>query len=65
MDKEHYLGLFSTNRINKLLIYSLTHSINDTLHFDFLIKNLYHRMILLLALWWPNVMGQRWSGVCH
>lgn len=45
MDKEHYLGLFSTNRINKLLIYSLTHSINDTLHFDFLIKNLYHRMI--------------------
>ena len=23
MDKEHYLGLFSTNRINKMLIYSL------------------------------------------
>jgi len=45
MDKEHYLSFFSTNRINKLLIYSLTHSINDTLHFDFLIKNLYHRMI--------------------
>ena len=45
MDKEHYLGLFSANRINKMLIYSLTHSINDTLHFDFLIKNLYHRMI--------------------
>lgn len=44
-DKEYYLGLFSTNRINKMLIYSLTHSINDTLHFDFLIKNLYHRMI--------------------
>ena len=45
LDKEFYLGLFATNRINKLLIYSLTHSINDTLHFDFLIKNLYHRMI--------------------
>lgn len=45
MDKEHYLGLFATNGINKMLIYSLTHSINDTLHFDFLIKNLYHRMI--------------------
>ena len=44
-DKEHYLGLFQTNRINKMLIYNLTHSINDTLHFDFLIKNLYHRMI--------------------
>ena len=45
LDKEHYLGLFATNGINKMLIYSLTHSINDTLHFDFLIKNLYHRMI--------------------
>ena len=45
MDKEYYLGLFATNGINKMLIYSLTHSINDTLHFDFLIKNLYHRMI--------------------
>ena len=45
MDKVHYLGLFASNRINKMLIYSLTHSINDTLHFDFLIKNLYHRMI--------------------
>ena len=44
-DKEYYLGLFASNRINKMLIYSLTHSINDTLHFDFLIKNLYHRMI--------------------
>ena len=45
MDKEHYLLMFATNRINKMQIYSLTHSINDTLHFDFLIKNLYHRMI--------------------
>lgn len=45
LDKEHYLSLFSINHINKILIYSLTHSINDTLHFDFLIKNLYHRMI--------------------
>lgn len=45
LDKERYLSLFAANRINKMLIYSLTHSINDTLHFDFLIKNLYHRMI--------------------
>ena len=45
LDKEHYLALFSTNHINKTQIYALTHSINDTLHFDFLIKNLYHRMI--------------------
>lgn len=45
LDKEYYLGLFATNHINKALIYSLTHSINDTLHFSFVIKNLYHRMI--------------------
>lgn len=44
-DKEYYLGLFATNKINKTMIYSLTHSINDTLHFAFVIKNLYHRMI--------------------
>lgn len=45
MDKEYYLGMYATNKINKALIYSLTHSINDTLHFSFVIKNLYHRMI--------------------
>lgn len=45
LDKEYYLGLFAANHINKALIYSLTHSINDTLHFAFVIKNLYHRMI--------------------
>jgi len=43
--KEYYLGLFSTTKIDKSLIYSLTRSINDTLHFNFAIKNLYHRMI--------------------
>ncbi|MGM9697198.1 MAG: N-6 DNA methylase [Prevotella sp.] len=43
--KEYYLSLFSQNKIDKALIYSLTRSINDTLHFDFKIKNLYHRMI--------------------
>lgn len=44
-DKEFYLSLFATNKIDKSLIYSLTRSINDTLHFAFNIKNLYHRMI--------------------
>ena len=44
-EKEYYLSLFSQNKIDKALIYSLTRSINDTLHFDFKIKNLYHRMI--------------------
>lgn len=43
--KEYYLGFFAINKIDKSLIYSLTRSINDTLHFNFVIKNLYHRMI--------------------
>ena len=43
--KEYYLGFFAINKIDKTLIYSLTRSINDTLHFNFVIKNLYHRMI--------------------
>lgn len=44
-DKDYYFGMYAVNKINKALIYSLTHSINDTLHFSFVIKNLYHRMI--------------------
>jgi len=44
-NKEYYLGLFSQDRINKGMIYLLTKRINDSLHVDFGIKNLYHRMI--------------------
>lgn len=44
-NKEYYLGMFKENKIDKELIYSLTKKINDCLHFDFGIKNLYHRMI--------------------
>lgn len=44
-NKEYYLGLFSQDCINKGMIYLLTKRINDSLHIDFGIKNLYHRMI--------------------
>lgn len=44
-NKEYYLSLFSQNKIDKQLIYSLTKKINDSLHTEFGIKNLYHRMI--------------------
>lgn len=44
-NKEYYLGLFFQDRINKGMIYLLTKRINDSLHIDFGIKNLYHRMI--------------------
>ena len=44
-NKEHYLGLFERNTIDKQKIYTLTKRINDSLHFRFGIKNLNHRMI--------------------
>lgn len=44
-NKEHYLGLFAQNTIDKQKIYNLTKRINDSLHFNFGIKNLNHRMI--------------------
>jgi len=43
--KEYYLSLFNKNTIDKKHIYSLTKKINDCLHTEFGIKNLYHRMI--------------------
>lgn len=43
--KAYYVGLFTTNKIDKQRIYTLTKRINDCLHTQFGIKNLYHRMI--------------------
>lgn len=45
LNKEYYLGLFNENKIDVQEIYRITKTINDSLHFDFGIKNLYHRMI--------------------
>lgn len=44
-NKDHYLSMFAQNKIDKQKIYNLTKQINDSLHIDFGIKNLYHRMI--------------------
>ncbi len=44
-NKEYYLSFFAENKIDTQKIYSLTAKINNTLHFKFGIKNLYHRMI--------------------
>lgn len=43
--KEYYFGLFEKNQIDKQRIFNLTKRINNSLHFKFGIKNLYHRMI--------------------
>ena len=44
-NKDYYLKLFTNQWIDKQLIFTLTKRINDSLHFNFWIKNLYHRMI--------------------
>lgn len=43
--KKYYISLFSRNYIDKQRIYNLTKRINNCLHTEFGIKNLYHRMI--------------------
>lgn len=43
--KQYYLNLFNLQKIDKQKIYTLTRRINDCLHTDFGIKNLFHRMI--------------------
>lgn len=44
-NKEHYLALYDVDVIDKERIYDLTARINNCLHFQFGIKDLYHRMI--------------------
>ena len=44
-NKTYYTALFTKNSIDKQHIYNLTKRINDCLHTEFGIKNLYHRMI--------------------
>ena len=44
-NKAYYISLFTKNTIDKQRIYNLTKKINDCLHVEFGIKNLYHRMI--------------------
>lgn len=44
-NKTYYIALFTKNAIDKQRIYNLTRKINDCLHTEFGIKNLYHRMI--------------------
>lgn len=45
LNKEHYLSLYAEDTIDKQKIYNLTKRINDSLHFEFGINNLKHRMI--------------------
>lgn len=58
-DKSYYLTLFTKNTIDKQQIYSLTKRINDCLHIDFGIKNLYHRMIFTAC----ALVGKRYGAL--
>jgi len=60
-NKEYYLSLFAQNKIDKQKIYSLTKKINDGLHFDFGIKNLYHRMIFTAC----ALVAKRYGAILH
>lgn len=44
-NKEYYLKIFSSSPVDKNEIYKHTRKINNLLHTEFGIKNLYHRMI--------------------
>ncbi|WP_458402201.1 HsdM family class I SAM-dependent methyltransferase [Candidatus Avelusimicrobium sp.] len=57
-NKEYYLGLIQEHKIDKQEIYNLTKKINDSLHFDFGIMNLYHRMIFTAC----ALVSERYEG---
>ena len=44
-NKQYYIDLINNKALDKEKIYDVTKSINDTLHVEFGVKNLYHRMI--------------------
>lgn len=58
-EKSYYLSLFTKNTIDKQQIYALTKRINDCLHIDFGIKNLYHRMIFTAC----ALVGKRYGAL--
>lgn len=57
-NKEYYLALYNVDHIDKERIYDLTAKINNCLHFDFGIKNLYHRMIFTAC----ALVAERYDG---
>lgn len=58
-DKKYYIALFTQNSIDKQRIYTLTKRINDCLHTEFGIKNLYHRMIFTAC----ALVGKRYGAL--
>ena len=57
--KQYYRRLYSQQKIDKQKIYRLTKYINDTLHTQFGINNLYHRMIFTAC----TLVAKRYGAV--
>ena len=60
-NKIYYKFLFNQDTIDKQKIYSLTKRINDCLHTEFGIKNLYHRMIFTAC----ALVGCRYRAILY
>ncbi len=58
---EYYTALFTVETIDKEHIYELTAKINNCLHFEFGIKNLYHRMIFTAC----ALVAKRYDAFMH
>jgi len=54
----YYQSLYAVDKIDKERIYELTAKINNGLHFEFGIKNLYHRMIFTAC----ALVAERYGG---
>lgn len=58
--KEYYLRLYNKDTIDKNAIFSLTEKINNNLHTNFGVNNLYHRMIFTAC----ALVAQRYNSNC-
>jgi type I restriction enzyme M protein len=58
--KEYYLNLYNKNTLDKGLIFKLTEQINNNLHKNFGVNNLYHRMIFTAC----ALVAQRYDKNC-
>lgn len=56
--KQYYINLFKNNYIDKNKIYTITKKINNSLHINFGMENLYHRMIFTAC----ALVAERFGG---
>ena len=62
-NKQYYISLVNNKGLDKRKIYSTTKSINDNLHVNFGVKNLYHRMIFTACALVAERYGAKLEGL--